>query len=436
MTKGTRFTDKFIMNLKPDSKEYWVREGHGFSIRVLPSGERIWYFIYTFERRKRFMRLGEGNYPDVTLGTARDLFEDAKRKLKNGIDPLSEKEQAKDERRKAPTVATLVEDYIERHAQRFKRSWEKDQAILNRDVVPLWGKRKAADITKRDVVQLLEGIVDRGAPAMANNCFQIIRKMFNWAVEKDVLPHTPCTGVKLPSPKLSRERTLSEAEIKAMWDNLDKCAMSDEIRRALKLILVTAQRPGEVIGMHSSEIDGQWWTIPAERAKNGKTHRVYLTKTALDLVGPLQVPDKKTGEMKAKGFIFKTPHTTKEQAMAPQALIVAVARGLAFPVLDEKGNQLYTKEGKPATENRIGIDHFTPHDLRRTAATFMAEMGTMDEVIDAILNHAKQGVIKVYNQYRYDKEKQAALETWERKFVAITTGKTGNVIPMNRAIAE
>ena len=80
-----------------------------------------------------------------------------------------------------------------------------------------WGKRKAADVAKRDVVQLLEGIVDRGAPAMANNCFQIVRKMFNWAVEKDILPHTPCTGVKLPSPKLSRERTLNESEIRTIW---------------------------------------------------------------------------------------------------------------------------------------------------------------------------------------------------------------------------
>lgn len=263
---------------------------------------------------------------------------------------------------------------------------------------------------------------------MANNCFQIIRKMFNWAVEKDILQHTPCTGVKLPSPKLSRDRVLTEAEIKTMWHNLDNCAMSDEINRALKLILVTAQRPGEVIGMHSSEIDGHWWTIPAERAKNGKTHRVYLTATALKLIGPLKVTDKKTGEEKNKGFIFRTPLTKKEQSIAAQALIVAVARGLAFPLTDDKGNQLYLKGGKPATENRLEIDHFTPHDLRRTAATFMAKAGEMDEVIDAVLNHAKQGVIKVYNQYRYDLEKQKALETWERKLNSIVTGKSSGTV--------
>ena len=115
----------------------------------------------------------------------------------------------------------------------------------------------------------------------------------------------------------------------------------------MKLILVTAQRPGEVIGMHSSEIDGRWWTIPAERAKNGKTHRVYLTDTAVDLIGPLKVADEKTGDEKPKGFIFRTPHTKKEQAMPPQALIVAVARGLAFPLLESafhEGRETHHRE--------------------------------------------------------------------------------------------
>jgi integrase len=142
--------------------------------------------------------------------------------------------------------------------------------------------------------------------------------------------------------------------------------------------------------------------------------------------------DKESKEMKPKGYIFHTPLTKKEQSIAAQALIVAVARGLAFPLTDDKGNQLFKKDGKPATENRLEIDHFTPHDLRRTAATFMAKAGEMNEVIDAVLNHTKQGVIKVYNQYRYDLEKQKSLETWERKLISIVTGKQGNVIAITR----
>jgi len=109
----------------------------------------------------------------------------------------------------------------------------------------------------------LESIVERGSPAMSNQTLKIVRKMFNFAVERDILQHTPCTGVKALAPNNSRERTLNEAEIKALWANLDAGIISDEIKRALKLILVTAQRPGEVIGMRAAEIDKRWWTIPS-----------------------------------------------------------------------------------------------------------------------------------------------------------------------------
>jgi len=429
---GTRFTDKFIGSLKPAEKEYWKREGMGFAIRVLPSGEKVWYYIYTFGGRKRYMRLKDGGYPDVSLADAREAFDIARVKVKNGIDPLAEKEQAAEARRKARTVGDLVEEYIDRHAKRFKRSWKADERLLNKEVIPVWGKRKAEDIKKRDVTLLLESIVDRGAPAMSNQVLKITRKVFNFGIERDILQHTPFTGVKALAPNNSRERALTEAEIRTLWGTLDKAAMSNEIRQALKLILLTAQRPGEVTGMHSGEIDDRWWTIPAERAKNGRTHRVYLTDTALELVGPLKVTDTETGETKAKGYIFPCPHKDKEKPIEAHALAVAVRRNLSFPVTDSKGEPLYNKDGKPATENLLGVDHFTPHDLRRTAATFMAKAGEMDEVIDAVLNHAKQGVIKVYNQYRYDREKQQALESWALKIRSITTGEKGKVIPMTR----
>ncbi len=233
MTKGTRFTDKFIMNLKPAEKEYWIREGHGFAIRILPSGEKVWYYIFTFEGRKRFMRLKEGGYPDVSLADAREAFDIAKVKVKNGIDPLAEKQHEKEERRKTPTVADLVKDYIEKHAKKFKRSWQEDERILNKEVIPIWGNRKATDVTKRDVVLVLEKIIERDAPGMSNNTFQVVRKMFNFAVERDILPYSPATGVKALAPKVARERALSADEIKTFWARLDKVAISDEIKHCV-----------------------------------------------------------------------------------------------------------------------------------------------------------------------------------------------------------
>ena len=214
---------------------------------------------------------------------------------------------------------------------------------------------------------------------------------------------------------------MNETEIKALWANLDAGIISDEIKRALKLILVTAQRPGEVIGMRAAEIDKRWWTIPSERAKNGRAHRVYLTNLAVSLIG----------DTKGKDFLFPCPHKKKIKQIEAHAVGVAVRRNLAWPVTDKNGKPLFDADGNPVTENKLGIEQFTPHDLRRTAATFLAKMGNMDEVIDAVLNHAKQGVIKVYNQYRYDAEKQKALEAWERKLNSIISGTKSNVVAIN-----
>src|ERR1039457_3077785 len=179
-------------------------------------------------------------------------------------------------------------------------------------------------------------------------------------------------------------------------------------------MLVTGQRPGEVIGMHSSEIDGRWWTVPAERSKNKKAHRVYLTETALELIG----------ETNYKGFLFPCTSTKKIQ---PMGISQVVSRNLSVPVL-VKGKPVFDKGGKPVTENKLGVPDFTPHDLRRTAATCMSQLGMLDEIIDAVLNHTKQGIIRTYNLNRYDLEKQQALEAWERMLISIVTGKVGNVI--------
>ena len=428
-----KFTDLFLKSLKPKDKEYTAREKGGFGVRVMPSGRKVFFFLYRVDGKRRFLNLGE--YPDIDLKKARKKFEAAEAQVKllkgglpGGADPVkvkTDKSAEREEYRKAPTVADLCADYLERHAKRKKRSWRKDEQVLNRDVIPAWGNRKAKDISKRDVNLLMETIVDRGAPIMANYVYQVVRKMYNWGVEQDILVTTPFIGTKLPSSTNKCERVLSEAEIKTLWSSLNRADlnMSAGVRRALRLILVTAQRPGEVAGMHADEIDGHWWTIPAERAKNGKAHRVYLSDLALELIG----------DTTGKGFIFPTPRKTVEQPLGDTALAVAVGRNLAYPLTGKNGKPLYNADGTPATDNRLGVEKWTPHDLRRTAATAMAKAGEMDEIIDAILNHSKKGVIAVYNLYRYDKEKQLALESWARKLASITAGtEAAKVIPIGR----
>jgi integrase len=464
------FTDPVIRNLEQahDADYVCMAQGEpGFGIRIYPGGTMTFFYQYKVDGKRRTMALG--NYVpsskkggEQSLKVARELYQAELAKVKalrrgsaDGVDPVAEIKRQERERRDterqriedeqkemaALTVDTLASDYVKLYAEKFKKSWKKDEQILNRDVLPLWGKRKAESIKRTDVVSLLDGIVARNAPIMANNTFAVIRKMFNWAVEKGKLENTPCTGLKSPAPKAECDRTLSEAEIKTLWVSLDRTDlnMSFEVKKALKLELVTAQRPGEVAGLHTKEIDGNWWTVPAERSKNKREHRVYLTSMALVLIdesiAEVKRVRKLTGGKDYSGFIFPTPHRKKEQAIGETALPIAVQRNLNFPLTDEKGDPIYDDNGEPLTENRLEIEQFTPHDLRRTASTFMSEIGFMDEIIDAVLNHKKKGIIKTYNKNKYDKEKQMALEAWERKLKSITTSKEIKVIPMQRKAA-
>jgi len=452
-----KFDDPTVRNLKPAEKTYdcMAEKEPGFGVRVHPSGTITFFYLYKIDGQRRFMTLG--NYTtaskkagELSLKTARELYQAEQAKVKalrrgsaDGVDPVAEKKRKQEQRiaeettrSQAITVAELIQEYIKKHAKAEKRSWKEDERILNKDALAVWGKRKAADIKKRDVVLLLESIIERGSPGSANNNFKILRKMFRWAVQRDILEHSPCDGVVMPAPLNRGDRVLSESEIKILWNSLDTCHASPEIRSAIRLILVTAQRPGEVIGMHTSEIDGRWWTVPADRAKNKKSHRIYLTDIALELIGPLRVADSKTGKEKDRGYIFPSTRTIEinpgeepiEQPMTRLAISQAVCRNLAFPVKVDC-MPVYDKAGEPVTENKLGVAGFTPHDLRRTAATFMSKLGIMDEIIDAVLNHTKQGIIRTYNLNRYDKEKQMSLETWERKLNCIISGsEQGKVI--------
>jgi len=416
--KITTFTDIMIRKLKPESKKYIRSEGNGFTIRIMPSGVKTWLYVYNVGAKRREMNLG--SYPDVTLETARVKFDEARKRVKNGTDPLAEKEEAVEARRKAPTVADLVAEYLKKHAMVNKKSWKEDQRCFAKDVIPYWGERKAVDIKKRDVVLLLERIVERGSPIMANNALEKVRKMFNFAVERDILEFTPCYGVRKPTKQEYKDRVLTDKEIAKVWNGLDTAAMTGEMKRALKLILVTAQRPGEVIAMHSSEIAGDWWTIPAQRAKNGKTHRVYLTATAKELIG------------EKLGYIFESPKGGKP--MDGNAVAYSVRRSLEKPDQGGEGDGSGTADTvKDDTRQKIVMEPWTPHDLRRTAATNMSALGFPDEVIDAVLNHVKKGVIAIYNRHGYDSEKQQALEAWERRLKNIITGgEVAKVIPLRR----
>jgi integrase len=239
--------------------------------------------------------------------------------------------------------------------------------------------------------------------------------MYNFAMERELVESNPFTRLSsaIPSIKpVSTSRTLSDLEIRAIWNLLHSAVApgSSETRRALLLVLVTAQRPGEVSGMEWDEIDKQWWTIPPERIKTRnhrqEGHRVYLTPLALRLIG------KKPG---SSCHVF--PGSFLEAPLQRSAL--------SHMICDKRAG------GRPAGNGRktesmgeyLGLPRWTPHDLRRTAATKLSELGCPDEIIDAILNHAKQGVIGVYNRNKYDTEKKEWLSKWSQHLARLIKGK-------------
>jgi len=219
--------------------------------------------------------------------------------------------------------------------------------------------------------------------------------VFKFGVQRGIIDASPAVAIDKPAKETRRDRVLSENEIRAFWSGLDKSIMTEDVRTALRLCLVTVQRRGEVAGMRRSEIDGDWWIIPKERSKNGKAHRVPLSPLAKRLIAHASGDD----------FLFPSPR--KKGQYGEQ--IPIEARALTNAI----------------TKNRhlIDTERFCTHDLRRTAATKIAELGVPRFDIAKILNHSDYAVTAVYDHYAYDAEKKKALLKWGRKLQEILDGK-------------
>jgi integrase len=313
-----KLTDRQIKNLKPKSERYEVWEGRGFGIRVFPSGIKSWVYMYRFDCKAK--RITFGNYPQMSVAEAHAAFGKALTDLEKGIDPGATLVNLNKEDRLAPTVEALAKEYLEKWAKPRKRSWEEDERMLTKDVMPYLGKQKAKNVSRRDIVMLLDRVLERGSPIAANRTLAVTRRMFNFAVERDVISTTPCYGLKAPTKENKRDRMLSSDEMRSFWKGLDDASMSELSRLALKLQLVTAQRKGEIVSSEWEEFDlvDGWWTIPANKAKNGNAHRVPLSKLALKILQQIKA---ESGDSK---WLFPSPNSDKH--ITPEAIDHAIRR--------------------------------------------------------------------------------------------------------------
>ena len=368
--------------------DYFDQTPPSVGLRVATSGRKTWFIMYRAYGRLRRYTLG--TYPAVSLADARQRATDARHSVAHGGDPATQRQVA----RQAPTVAELATQYLDLYAQTHKKSWREDARYLTGDVLPAWGQRHAADVRRRDVVLLLDQIVARGAPIAANRVLALVRKMWNWAISRDLVEHNPCNQVHAPGKERQRERVLAPEELVAVWTAFT--ALPRVWESYMKVLLLTAQRSGEVKNMQWADVDlaTAWWTIPGTQAKNGLAHRVPLSAPVLALLHKLRREDSATP------WVF---NSTKLQ-QRPITNVSVTARMIA---------------------RQAGVCYVT-HDLRRTAASAMTSMGISRLVVAKILNHAEPGVTKVYDRHSYDAEKRQALEAWGDRVLALVEKECTN----------
>ena len=388
-----QFTDKFVDALKATDKRQTIREARGFALQVMAAGKRSstptkrWLYLYTWDGKQAELTLG--TYPTMKLETARTEYGKAYAKVVLGIDP------------KAPEVVVATPDeeltfgwFVKEYNKYARANYTQDWAdtvemSLKLDALPAWEDTPLVKIRRREIIKLMEDVSDR-APGQARNLYKSVRGVFSWAMGRDYINGNPVFKISTQVPKLKpvrRKRMLTPKEIKTVWAGLSVGSeRSQRTRDAIKLELVLMQRGIEVTSMHRDQIDGAWWTI--EDTKNELTHRVYLTETALALIGD------------ADGWIF--PSAKKDKKGVP---------------LGHKSRQTLSQH--VATHGYYGIPQWQPHDLRRTGRTGLSRLRVNREHAEAVVNHKKQGMDEIYNLHEYDAEKVEAMMDWEAELLSI-----------------
>lgn len=368
----------------------WDAAIPGFGVRIYPSGKKSYVLSYRHKGQKRLLRIAQVG--KLALDEARNKAFKELAKLSDDIDPLE------DRRKKAPkrAVKKVFEEYLEKYAKPKNKSWKETKRIFDHDVIPAFGNKAVHDVTRQDVLRLLDKIAARGSGTMANRTLAHVRKFFRWCQERDLIDSSPAAALGKPAPETARDRVLTEEEIRTVWDACRKEGYPYGI--LVRLCLVTAQRLGEVSAMRWRDIDLEknLWILPREATKAKRRHDVPLSGLAVRLL--CDIP-REESESTDDDYVFTTTRGKRPFsgfAKAKERLDDNIVR------------HSETEGKKPPPPWRI-------HDLRRTAASGMAALRVSPHVIERILNHSSgivSGVAAVYNRYDYAREMREGLELW------------------------
>ncbi|WP_256515500.1 tyrosine-type recombinase/integrase [Alsobacter ponti] len=370
----TRFVETFP---RPKVKrvEVWDEVLTGFGMRVSTEGKISWFVSVRVDGKP--VRHTIGRYPAFSLVEARE----AARKVQRDVQQQTYR-RPKDVKPppKAVTLGDVVPRFIELHAKPKNRTWRAQEATLKK--LACLFDRPIKEIRRSDVANVLDRIMKEGAPKGVNTSLATLKTLFGWALDRGIVDIHPLAGMKRPAKLISRDRILSDTEIRAFWAATFQ--LGPIFGPMYRLLLITGQRRSEMAEMEWAEIDFErrLWTIPGARAKNGRPHDVPLPAMALDELR--SVP-----RFMRSTFVFTTCGETPVSGY-----------GRCKTALEEAVNA--------PTSWRI-------HDLRRTAASGMARLSVPPHVIEKILNHLTRqisGVAAIYNRYGYEREKRDAMEQW------------------------
>jgi integrase len=390
-----KLSEKFLDKLKPKSKRFlvWDTYQRGLAVRVQPSGEMSYKCIYPFHGRPRWYHIG--GVAAIELGDARKLAGRVMFQVAEGKDPAAER---KAERGKG-TFEELHTRYVEEFAKKKNKSWKQPDALVRRYLMPKWGKLQASTIARADVRAMFASIE---APVLANQVILAASAVFSWAVKQEILTANPCKHVDKNTTG-KRARILSDSEVSKFWKAFDTAGLVSSM--ALKMILLSGQRPGEVAAMRREHIVDGWWQMPGKPVpalgwpgtKNKEDHRVWLSKTALAVLEEFD------GDL-----IFASPHGN--------------------PV----GKNLSVK--MQAICKQLGVtDKVTPHDLRRTFSSAVTRLGFGRDAMNRVTNHKQRGVTDIYDRHSYEVEDQKIMNAVADHLMRLVAGERGNVVAMRIA---
>lgn len=417
--------------------ELWDDKPKGLVLRVTATGVRSWSVFYRHGGVNRRLTLGryrpeESKAKGLTLGEARDRARKVLRQIDDGIDPQAEKVQAREvakaaAQRQGATFSTLAARWL---ASTAAAEWRpKTRAeftrIVNRELVPVLGDLEPEAVTKAHIRALYDRLAER-SESIAKHTLAVLRLLYLWASEEDHVDAVPAFP-KRGTQSNRRERVLTEDELRRVWTALattkkDRAGTErphlGPLGEAFRLLLLTGQRRGEVLSMRWSDVTEEhegtttaaWWTIPADRHKSGRAHRVPLTQPAVDALARLH-------NTQENEWVFPSPKGTGRLAeRARRAGLEPPMPASPFVANPQKAaSELWTLSGLR------GSAHL--HDLRRTVATNLARLGIGRLVIGRVLGHSDSDVTGRYDVFAYDREKRAALAKWAEELERITSAR-------------